>query len=105
MTITHNTQSTPHPPKQPLFLSPDEIRAYYDIDRNGIDKASSDSRMKLEFLVACLTTETVNFLKTYPHTQPAGLLLTIDVLLPVYEPVDEDELMSSDDDEHQGEGL
>ncbi len=43
MTTDHSTQSTPHPPKQPLYLSPDELCACDDIDRNGIDKASRDS--------------------------------------------------------------
>ncbi len=103
MTEKYSTQLPSHPPKQPLFLSPNEIQACYDIDRNGIEKADRDSLMKLEFLVACLTTEVVNFIKRYPHTEPAGLMLAIDVLLPVYEEVDESVFMESDDGETPGE--
>ena len=40
MTKIYSTQSTPHPPKQPWYLSPDEIRASYDIDKHGIDSES-----------------------------------------------------------------
>lgn len=44
--------------------------------------------MKLAFLVASLTNEITHFIKNYPHTKPAGLLLSVDVLLPVYEEID-----------------
>ena len=100
----YSTQIVPDPPKQPLFLSPVELNAYYDIDKNGIDKASPNSRMKLEFLVACLTNEIIHFIKTYPHTKPAGLLLSVDVLLPIYEEIDGSELIETDDSDNCDDG-
>lgn len=63
-------------------------------------KPIEDSLMKLEFLVICLTTEVINFIKRYPHTNPAGLMLNIDVLLTVYEEVDESVFMEPGDDIH-----
>lgn len=86
MTAKHFTQSPPHPPKQPLYLSPDVLQACFDIDKNGIDSANQDSLIKLEFLAVCLTTEVINFGQRYPAIHPAGLLLQVDVLLPVSEP-------------------
>lgn len=90
MTIQHNTQSTPHPPTptQPLFLSPDEVNACHDVDQHGIKGASRESLDKIQFLATCLATEAVNFTLAHPHTPQAGLMLTLRVLLPVYEPDD-----------------
>lgn len=89
MTIPEFTQSTPHPPKQPLLLSNDVLRACYDIDRNGVEFASPASLEKFSFLASCLTTEALNFIQAYPHSKPAGLVLNVEVLLPVWEPIDE----------------
>lgn len=98
MTKTHSTQSTPHPPKLPLFLSPDELRACYDIDRNGIDLAKRDSLLILEFLATALATEVINFIRTYPQSNPAGLMLNVDILLPVFEKVEDSELFLAEDE-------
>ena len=99
MTKHHSTQSTPHPPKQPLFLSQDDIRACFDIERYGFDKANVDSLLKMEFLIACFTNEVSRFIKTHKH-KPAGLLINLDILLPVFDPVDESEFML---DEEEGD--
>jgi len=87
LTNDYSTQSIPSLPTQPLFLSPDEIRVCYDIDKHGIDMASKASLEKLGFLATRLTTEVINFTKHYPALTPAGLVLNVDVLLPVWEPV------------------
>lgn len=94
MTGIYSTQSTPHPPKQPLYLSPDVLRACMDIDTNGIDSASRRSLLTLESLATCLTTEVVNFNQRFPLISPAGLLLRVDVLLPVHEQVNGSELFN-----------
>ena len=96
MTVKHSTQSTPHPPRQPLFLSQDDIRAYYDIDNHGIKRAGLDSQLRLELLVGCLTTNVTHFIKTYRTIKPAGLLLNVDVLLPVFQEVHESEFLEEE---------
>jgi len=120
MTKIYSTQIVPDPPKQRLFLSPVELNACYDIDKNGIDNANPDSRMKLEFLVASalascfalpsaslqssLTNEITHFAKTWPHTKPAGLMLSVDVLSPIYEEINGTAIMEIDDSDNPGEG-
>ncbi len=96
--------STPHPPKGPLFLSPEELQACDDIDKNGIDMASRESLEKLAFLATCLATEVINFIKHYPSIKPAGLLLNVDVLHSVWEPVNEPAFNETDDGDDPGGG-
>ena len=55
-----------------------------EIDHTGVKDASPDSQDKIEGLVACLVSEIINFVRAYPHTEPAGLFLDISVLLPVW---------------------
>ena len=50
-------------------------------------------------LQSCVTNEVTHVIKTYPTIKPAGLLLNVDVMLPVYEPADESEFM---EDETEG---
>lgn len=75
-------------PKAPLYLSSAEIKALTDIDENGIVNAKAESLEKLEFLAACLRAEIDSFTQQYPDIKPAGLSLDINVLLPVWEPVE-----------------
>ena len=84
MANTHSTQPFPKPPKQPLFLSMAEVQALLTIDHLGITRADGDAQDKLEALANCLATEVLNFVRTYPHTPPAGLCLEVTVLLPVW---------------------
>ena len=95
MTTAHSTQSTPHPPKQPLYLSPDELEACFDIDKYDIDSASGESLVKLAFPATRLVTEIINLSQRYPYINSAGLVLTVDVLLSVFEPVDAPRLMET----------
>ena len=89
MTTEDSTLSFSDPPKQPLFLSNDVLRACYDIDKNGFELANLASLKKFSFLAICLMTEALNFIQAYPHSKPAGLLLNVEVLLLVWEPLDE----------------
>ncbi len=95
MTNDHSTQSTPHPPKRPFYLSPDELRACEDFVKNNIDGASSTSLQTLRGLANHLLNEVIHFMTIYPAINPAGLMLTVDILLPIEE-VDEDEFEKED---------
>lgn len=99
MTISDCTQPFSNPPKQPLFLSHDVLRACYDIDKNGFELASTASLEKFAFLASCLTAETIQFIRAHPHTKPAGMVLNVEVLLPVWERVNDSSLMDSNGDE------
>lgn len=66
--------------------------------------ADHTSLEKLAFLATSLANEVINFIKHYPSIKPAGLLLNVDVLLPVWEPINESEFMETDDGDNQGEG-
>ncbi len=95
MTNDHSTQSTPHPPKQPFYLSLDELRACEDFVKNNIDGASSASLQTLRSLAYHLLNEVIHFMTSYPAINPAGLMLTVDILLPIEE-VDESEFEKKD---------
>ncbi len=97
MTNNHHTQSTPLPPKRPFYLSPDELRACEDFVKNNIDGASSASLQILRGLANHLLNEVIHFMTSYPAIDPAGLMLTVDILLPI-EVVNEDEWLLADEE-------
>ena len=105
MTKHHCTQSTPHPPasishKQPLTLSPDDLRACEDFVNNNINGASVASLQTLRGVAHHLLNEVIHFLQITPDSPYAGLMLQAQILLPVLPvPVLFDELDGLETDE------